>query len=143
MSVFPYFVCVCVCVCVLLGVDSLRGGLAEGNRIPQFFDVVFHKKTMEQQRADPSLPQRYQSRPSKTEALVCSVSKQLVTKLKDKMHNPFASLQPMPPGSVIVSGVESGDQLAQTDTSIAPHVLPPSDRSKSDCHLSTFVALSP
>ena len=27
MSFFPYF------VCVLLGVDSLRGGLAEGNRI--------------------------------------------------------------------------------------------------------------
>ena len=27
MSLFPYF------VCALLGVDSLRGGLAEGNRI--------------------------------------------------------------------------------------------------------------
>ena len=27
MSFFPYF------VCVLLGVDSLQGGLAEGNRI--------------------------------------------------------------------------------------------------------------
>ena len=27
MSFFPYF------VCALLGVDSLRGGLAEGNRI--------------------------------------------------------------------------------------------------------------
>ena len=29
MSFSPY----CVCVCVLLGVDSLRGGLAEGIRI--------------------------------------------------------------------------------------------------------------
>ena len=29
MSFFPYF------VCALLGVDSLRGGLAEGNRIPE------------------------------------------------------------------------------------------------------------
>ena len=34
--------CVCVCVCVLTGVDSLRGGLAEGNRIfaKHFFDIV-------------------------------------------------------------------------------------------------------
>ena len=36
MSFFPYF------VCVLLGVDSLQGGLAEGNRIfaKHFFDIV-------------------------------------------------------------------------------------------------------
>ena len=36
MSLFPYF------VCALLGVDSLRGGLAEGNRIFEtcFFDTV-------------------------------------------------------------------------------------------------------
>ena len=33
MSFFPYF------VCVLLGVDSLRGGLAEGNRISKNFHV--------------------------------------------------------------------------------------------------------
>ena len=33
MSFFPYF------VCALLGVDSLRGGLAEGNRIC-FFDIL-------------------------------------------------------------------------------------------------------
>ena len=31
MSFFPYF------VCALLGVDSLRGGLAEGNRIYALF----------------------------------------------------------------------------------------------------------
>ena len=31
MSFFPYF------LCVLLGVDSLRGGLAEGNRIQTTF----------------------------------------------------------------------------------------------------------
>ena len=69
--------------------------------------------------------------------------KKLVTKLKDRMPDPFASIHPMPPGSVIVSGVESGDQLAHTDTSTAPHILLLSDTSKSDCHLSPFVALSP
>ena len=37
----------------------------------------------------------------------------------------------MPAGSVIVSGAESGDQPDHTDTSTAPHVLPPSDRSNS------------
>ena len=47
---------------------------------------MFNKKTVEQQRADPSLPQRYQSRASKTEALVGSVFKR----------------PPMPPASVIV-----------------------------------------
>ena len=36
MSCFPYF------VCALLGVDSLRGGLAEGNRISEtdFFHIL-------------------------------------------------------------------------------------------------------
>ena len=36
MSFFPYF------VCALLGVDSLRGGLAVGNRISEtdFFDIL-------------------------------------------------------------------------------------------------------
>ena len=33
MSFFPYF------VCALLGVDSLRGGVAEGNRISKTFHV--------------------------------------------------------------------------------------------------------
>ena len=59
------------------------------------------------------------------------------------MPHPLAFVYPMPPCSVIVFGVESGDQLAHTDTSSAPHILPPSHRSKSDCHLSPFVALSP
>ena len=59
------------------------------------------------------------------------------------MPDPLDSVYPMAPGYVIVSGVESDDQLAHTDTSTAPHVLPTSDRSTSDSHLSTFVALSP
>ena len=122
-------------------VEKVWGGGED--KVPQFYDVVFDKKAVEQQRADPSLPQRYQSRPSKTEALAGSVFKKLATKLKDKMLDPFASVHPMPLGSVIVSGVESGDLLAHTDTSTAPHVLPPSDWSKLDYHLSTFVALSP
>ena len=37
MSLFPYV------VCVLLGVDSLRGGLAEGNRIFWFFSILSRK----------------------------------------------------------------------------------------------------
>ena len=124
-------------------VEKIWGGGGGGNKVPQLFNVVFNQKTVEQQRADPSLPQRYQSRASKTEALAGSMFKKLVTKLKDRMPAPFAFVHPMPPGSVIVSGVESGDQLAHTDTSTAPHILPPSDRSMSDCHLSSFVALSP
>ena len=58
------------------------------------------------------------------------------------MPDPFASVHPMPPRSVLVSRMESGDQLAHTDTSTAPNI-PPSDQSKSDTHLSTFVALYP
>ena len=41
------------------------------------------------------------------------------------------------------SGEESSDQLIHTDTSIAPHVLHPSDRAPADSHLSISVALSP
>ena len=53
--------------------------------------------------------------------------KKLVTKLKDKM-TPSHPFTPCLPGSIIVSGVESGDQLAHTDTSTAPHILPLSYR---------------
>ena len=56
---------------------------------------MFNKKTVEQQRADPSLPQRYQSGASKTEALAGSVFKKLVTKVKDRMLDPFASVHPI------------------------------------------------
>ena len=49
----------------------------------------------------------------------------LVSKLKDRMLDPFAFAHPMPPGSVIVCGVESGDQLAHTDASSAPQHPPP------------------
>ena len=38
MSFFPYF------MCALLGVDSLRGGLAEGNRI--HWGIIFSPKMM-------------------------------------------------------------------------------------------------
>ena len=58
------------------------------------------------------------------------------------MPDSFESVCPMPPGFVIVSRVACGDQLAPTDTSGAPHILPLSDGSKSDS-LSAFVALSP
>ena len=49
-----------------------------------------------------------------------SVFKKLVTKLNDTMYDPFLSVQPMPLRSLIVSGVESADQLAHADTSNAP-----------------------
>ena len=51
--------------------------------------------------------------------------KKLVTKRKDKMLDPFASVHPMRPGSVIVSAVESGDRLAHKDTSTPPPPPPP------------------
>ena len=122
-------------------VEKIRG--RGGDKVQHVFNVVFNQKLVEQQRADPSLPQRYQSRASKTEALAGTVFKKLITKLKEEMHDPFESVYPMPPGSVIVSGVVSGDPLAHTDTSTAPHVLPLFDWAKPDCHLCTFVALSP
>ena len=67
------------------------------------------------------------------------------TNAKGGSHGPEHAGDPprMTPGSVMVSGVESGDQVAHTDTSTAFHVRPPSERGKSDCHPSTFVALPP
>ena len=101
--------------CVLLTARWLGNGWrkfgAGGGGIKfHYFSVLYlTKKNVEQQRADPSLPQRYQCRPSKTEAPAARVFGKLVIKLKDKRLDPFASLHPMPPSSVIVSGVESGD----------------------------------
>ena len=67
--------------------------------------------------------------------------KKVVTKLTGRMPNPFASVHPMPPGFVILFGVESGDQLPHTDTSTAPHILPPSDASKIFARLCSPCAL--
>ena len=105
--------------------------------------VLTNKKTVESQRDDPSLPQRYKPRAAKTKALASTVLKKLAAKPKDSMLDPFASVHLMHPGSVIVSGEDFGDQLAHTDTSTDPHVLPPSERAPADSHPSTFVALSP
>ena len=105
------------------GVEKFRG--RGGGTIPRLFDVVFSKKCVEQHTADSSLPQCYLRRPSKIEALVGSVFKNLTTKVKGRMGDTFASVHPVPPGSVIVSGAQSGDQQAQTDTWPAPHAAAP------------------
>ena len=85
-------------------VEEVWGG--ERNKAPQLFDGVFNVHHVEKQQADPSLLQRYQSRPGKTYKLARSVLKKLVANLRDNMPDPFESVYPVPPGSVIVSGVE-------------------------------------
>ena len=89
------------------------------------------------------MPHHYQSMSCKTEVPARTAFQKVLTKVKEGMHDPLESIYPMRPSSVILSGVESGDQLAHTDTSTTPHVFHLSNRSKSDCRLSTFVAHSP
>ena len=113
-----------------------------GNQVPQHFDPVFNVKPVEEQRKDPTLPQRYQSKPSKTGGLASALITKFVNSINDRVPDPFEGLFDMP-CSVIVSGVESGDQLPHTDVSTAPDMLPAPDRNPSSCHISTFVALSP
>ena len=44
----------------------LLWGGGGGDAVPQNFDPVFNVKPVEEQRRDPHLPQRYQSKPGKT-----------------------------------------------------------------------------
>ena len=113
-----------------------------GNQVPQHFDPVFNVKPVEEQRKDPTLPQRYQSKPSKTGGLAGALIQKFIDSLQDRVPDPFEDLFQMP-CSVIVPDAESGDQLPHTDVSTAPDMLPPPDRHPSNCHISTFVALSP
>ena len=113
-----------------------------GNQVPQHFDPVFNVKPVEEQRKDPTLPQRYQSKPSKTGGLAGALIKKFINSMHDRVPDPFEDLFEMP-CSVIVSGAESGDQLPHTDVSTAPDMHPPLDRHPSSCHISTFVALFP
>ena len=99
-------------------------------------------KPVEEKRKDPTLPQRYQSKPSKTAGLAGALIKECINSMQDRVPDPFEDLFKMP-CSVIVSGAESGDQLPHTDVSTAPDMLPPPDRHPTSCHISTFVALSP
>ena len=78
------------------------------------------------------------------EALVGSVFKTDVTKVKDKMPTPLHPFTPCPPVPSSCPQLAQAISFAHSDTSTAPPPSPrPSDGSKSDCHLSTFVALSP
>ena len=113
-----------------------------GNQVPQHFDLVFNVKLVEEQRKDPTLSQRYQSKPFKTGGLAGALIKKFISSMQDRVPDPFEDLFEMP-SSVVVSGAESGDQLLHTDVSTAPDMLPLLDRRPSSCHISTFVALSP
>ena len=112
------------------------------NQVPQHFDPVFNVKPVEEQRNDPTLPQRYQSKSSKTGGPAGALIKKFIQSMQERVPDPFEDLFEMP-CSVIVSGAESGDQLPHTDVSTAPDMLPPLDRHPSSCHISTFLALSP
>ena len=103
---------------------------------------MFNVKPVEEQRKDPTLPQRYQSKPSKTGGLVGALIKKFIKSMQDRVADSFEDLFEMP-CSVIVSGAESGEELRHTDVFTAPDMLPPLDRHPSSCHISTFVALSP
>ena len=49
----------------------------------------------------------------------------------------------MTPGSVIVASVGSGPEFPHNDIATHPKVLPPYERNISECHLSSFLSLSP
>ena len=104
---------------------------------------MFHVKPVEEQRKDPTLPQRYQSKPSKTGGLAGALIKKFINSMQDRVPDPFEDLFEMP-CSVIVSGAESGDRPPHTDVSTAPDMPPPPrDRHPFSCHISTFVSLPP
>ena len=103
---------------------------------------MFNVKPVEEQRKDATLPQQYQSKPSKTGGLAGALIKKFIHSMQDRILDPFEDLFGMP-CSVMVSGAASGDQLPHTDVSTAPDMLPLLDRHPSSCHISTFVALSP
>ena len=113
-----------------------------GDQVPHHFDPVFNVKAVEEQRKDPTLPQRYQSKPSETGGLTGALTEKFINYMQDRVPDPFEELFEMP-CSVIMSGAESGDQLPHTDVSTAPDMLPPPDRHPSNCRISTFVTLSP
>ena len=102
-------------------VEKIWGG---GDQVPQHFDPVFNVKPFEEQGRDPTLPQRYPSKPSKTGGLAGALIKKFINSLQNHVPDPFEDLFEMP-YSVIVSGAESGDQLPHTDVSTAPDMPPP------------------
>ena len=114
-----------------------------GNQVCRHFDPVLNVNSVEGQRKDPTLPHRYQSKPSKTGGMASALIKKLISSINDRVPDPFEDLFDMP-CSIIVSGAASGDQLPHAVLSAAPDMLPPPprDRNPSSCHISTFVALS-
>ena len=104
---------------------------------------MFNKKIWNNKGMIPPYPSATTPDCLRPSTLAGTVVTNLVTKLRDMMTYPITCVHCMPPGSVIVSGVEYDDHIAHTANSTATHNLPLSDRSKSDCHLYTSVALFP
>ena len=97
---------------------------AGGNQVPEHFDPVFNAKRGEEQKKDPTLPQRYMSKPTKTSGMARALIEKFVSGINDRVPDPFEDFFDMP-CSIIVSGAESGDQLPHTDVLTAPDMLPP------------------
>ena len=83
-------------------VEKIWGG---GDQVPQNFDPVFNVKAVDEQRKDPTLPQRYQSKLSKTRDLAGALISKFINSMQDRVPDPFEDLFEMP-CSVIVSGAE-------------------------------------
>ena len=81
-----------------------------GNQVPQHFDLLFNVKPVEEQRKDPTLPQRYQSKPTKAGGMASARIKKFINTINDRVPDPFEDLFDMP-CSIIVFGAESGNQL--------------------------------
>ena len=63
--------------------------LGVGNQVPQHVDPVFNVKPVEEQRKDQALPQRYQSKPTKTGGMASALFKKYITSINDRVPNPF------------------------------------------------------
>ena len=75
---------------------------------------MFNVKPVDEQRKDPTLPQRYMSKRTKTSGLASALIENFISSINDRVLDPFEDLFDMP-CSIIVSGAESGDHLPHKD----------------------------
>ena len=113
----------------------------EGNdKVVRSFEHVFNVESAEAQRRTPERPQRWQSKPSNSAALIGGLLRKVVEMLPTHIGG-FANLHHMTPTPVIVSH-DTAHQLDHTAASWDPSVLPRANGQVSRCHLSIFLVLS-
>ena len=104
-------------------------------------DHIFNAESAKAQRHTPEMPQRWQSKHSKSISFTGAILRKMLERLPAQIGR-FTDLHKITPAPVILS-LDTTDQPNYTHTCRESRMLSPIDGQVSRCHLSPFFVMSP